>query len=461
MAKDPICGMFVEENESALHYTKDGITYYFCATQCLNEFIEPEKALTKLKKHVAISVALTIPIVLLSLPHMIPQLGHLFPMELMDFTSYILLALATPIQFWIGLRFYRGFWDGVKAKASNMDTLIAIGTTAAYAYSAVVTIAPGYFPFTAVYFETAAIIITLILTGRLLETKTKEKASNAVRKLLDLKPRTARVIRPLIKERGDMNKNNNEHKSNIDAGISKLKLISKEFRETEIPIEQIVEGDLMVVRPGERIPTDGVIMDGNSSIDESALTGESVPVDKAKGDEVMGATINKNGLLKVKATKVGQDTVLSQIITLVEEAKTGKAKLEKMVDRVAKYFVPAIVVIAIGVFLGWYFIGNAGLTYSILAFVSVIIIACPCALGLATPAALMMGAGKGAENGILFKGGEHMEIANKVNTIVFDKTGTLTVGKPSVTDIVLLKKDIDEKELLRLAAAAESGSEHP
>ncbi len=460
MAKDPICGMFVEENESTLHYTKDGITYYFCATQCLNEFIEPEKALRKLKKHVAISVALTIPIVLLSLPHMVPQLNHLFPMELMEYTNYILLALATPIQFWIGLRFYRGFWDGVKAKASNMDTLIAIGTTAAYVYSAVVTIAPGYFPFTAVYFETAAIIITLILTGRLLETKTKEKASNAVRKLLDLKPSTARVIRPLIKGRGD-SAINNENKGNIDAGISKLKLISKEIRETEVPVEQIVEGDLMVIRPGERIPTDGIIMDGNSSIDESALTGESVPVDKAKGDEVIGATINKNGLLKVKATKVGQDTVLSQIITLVEEAKTGKAKLEKMVDQVAKHFVPAIVAIAIGVFLGWYFIGNAGLTYSILAFVSVIIIACPCALGLATPAALMMGAGKGAENGVLYKGGEHIEIANKVNTIVFDKTGTLTVGKPSVTDIVLLKKDIDEKELLRLAATAESGSEHP
>ncbi|MBA3976655.1 MAG: heavy metal translocating P-type ATPase [Nitrosopumilus sp.] len=460
MTKDPICGMFVEENESNLHYSKDGITYYFCATQCLNEFIEPEKALKKLKKHVAISVALTIPIVLLSLPHMIPQLGHLFPMGLMEYTTYILLALATPIQFWIGFRFYRGFWDGVKARASNMDTLIAIGTTAAYLYSAVVTIAPGYFPLTAVYFETAAIIITLILTGRLLETRTKEKASNAVRKLLDLKPRTARVIRPVIKGRGDVMMDN-ENKGNIDAGISKLKLLSKEFKESEIPIEQIVEGDLMVIRPGERIPTDGVIVDGKSSLDESALTGESIPIDKAKGDEVIGATINKNGLIKVKATKVGQDTVLSQIITLVEEAKTGKAKLEKMVEQVAKYFVPAIIIIAIGVFIGWYFIGNAGLTFSLLAFVSVIIIACPCALGLATPAALMMGAGKGAENGILYKGGEHIEMANKIDTVVFDKTGTITVGKPSVTDIVSLTKDIDEKELLGLAAIAESGSEHP
>ncbi|MGZ5470095.1 MAG: copper-translocating P-type ATPase, partial [Nitrososphaeraceae archaeon] len=427
----------------------------------------PEKALKKLKIHVTISIALTIPIIILSLPHMIPQIGHVFPMEMMEYTNYILLALATPIQFWIGWRFYRGFWDGVKARASNMDTLIAIGTTAAYLYSAIVTIVPGYFPFTAVYFETAAIIITLILVGRLLETKTKEKASDAVRKLLDLKPRTARVIRPVIKERNTTeiskkNNNNNNHsiQSNINFDNSNLKSITKEFKEIEIPVEQIAEGDLMVIRPGERVPTDGLVIDGSSSLDESALTGESIPVDKTKGDEVIGATINKNGLLKVKATKVGQDTVLSQIITLVEEAKTGKAKLERMVDQVAKYFVPAIVMIAIGVFLGWYFIGGAGLTYSILAFVSVMIIACPCALGLATPAALMMGAGKGAENGILYKGGEHIEVASKVNTIVFDKTGTLTVGKPSVTDIVSLT-DIGEQELLRLAAIAESGSEHP
>ena len=216
----------------------------------------------------------------------------------------------------------------------------------------------------------------------------------------------------------------------------------------------------MIIRPGERVPTDGIIMDGSSSIDESAITGESTPVDKAKGDEVIGATINKNGLLKVKATKIGQDTVLSQIITLVEEAKIGKAKLERMVDQVAKYFVPAIVIIAIGVFLGWYFVGNAGLTYSILAFVSVMIIACPCALGLATPAALMMGAAKGAENGILYKGGEYIEIASKVNLVVFDKTGTLTEGKPSVTDIISFNQ-IDNNELLKLAAIAESGSEHP
>jgi Cu+-exporting ATPase len=465
MAKDPICGMFVDEEENSIHHTKDGITYYFCASQCLKEFLEPEKALRKLKIHVTISIALTIPIVFLSLPHMIPQLGHMLPMDMMQYTNYLLLALATPIQFWIGWRFYRGFWDGIKAKASNMDTLIAIGTTAAYVYSAIVTIIPGYFPFTTVYFETAAIIITLILIGRLLETKTKEKASDAVRKLLDLKPRTARVLRPEIREKNNSNKNTNDFEStrnnnNIALDDSRLKLVTKEFKEIEIPIEEVIEGDIMIIKPGERVPTDGIVVDGFSSVDESAITGESIPVDKVKGDQVIGATINKNGLLKVTASKVGQDTVLSQIITLVEEAKTGKAKLEKMVDQVAKYFVPAIIIIAIGVFLGWYFVGNAGLTYSILAFVSVMIIACPCALGLATPAALMMGSGKGAENGILYKGGEHIEIAGKVNTIVFDKTGTLTEGRPSVTDIISFDQ-MDKLELLSLVAVAESASEHP
>jgi Cu+-exporting ATPase len=434
MAKDPVCGMFVEEKPDAIQYNKDGRVYYFCSKQCLNEFTQPEKELRKLKRYVAISIALTIPIVVLSLPHMFPaQFGHLLPMEIMNYTNYVMLALATPLQFWIGWRFYRGLWDGIKAKASNMDTLIAIGTTAAYLYSAVVTIAPGYFPFESVYFETAAIIITLILIGRLLETRTKEKASDAVRKLLDLQPKMVKVVR---------------REGNAEV-------------EVEIPIEQVQEGDVMVVRPGERIPTDGIVIDGLSSVDESAVTGESIPVDKKKGDQVIGATINLSGLLKVKATKVGQDTVLSQIVTLVEEARTGKAQMQRLADQVAKYFVPAVLAVAIGVGLGWYLVGDIGITFSLLAFVSVIIIACPCALGIATPAAMMMGAGKGAENGILFKGGEYLEIAKKVTTIVFDKTGTLTKGKPSVTDIIELSNELSETELLRLAAIAESGSEHP
>lgn len=428
MGKDPVCGMFVEEKPNAIKYVKDGREYYFCSNQCSAEFMQPERELSKLKLYVAISIALTIPITIFSLPHMFPNLVGLFPADMMHDSNYIMLALATPLQFWIGWRFYRGLWDGIKAKASNMDTLIAIGTTAAYSYSAVVTLVPGYFPFTSVYFETGAIIITLILIGRLLETRTKEKASNSVRKLLDLQPKMAKVLRKKV--------------------------------EVEIPIEQVLEGEVMVIRPGERIPTDGVIIEGSSSIDESAVTGESIPVDKTKEDQVIGATINKNGFLKVKATKVGQDTVLSQIITLVEEARTGKAGMQRLVDQVAKYFVPGVLAIAIGVGLGWYFIGDIGFTFSLLAFVSVIIIACPCALGIATPAALMMGAGKGAENGILFKGGEYLEMAKRIKTIVFDKTGTLTKGKPSVTDIIDLS-GMGEGEFLRLVAIAESASEHP
>jgi P-type Cu+ transporter len=429
MAKDPVCGMFVDRKPESIRYSRDGREYYFCSNQCLDEFTQPEKELRKLKVHVMVSIALAIPIVIFSLPHMLPtQFDALFPMYVMHYSNYIMLALATPLQIWIGSRFYRGLWDGIKAKASNMDTLIAIGTSAAYLYSAVVTLVPGYFPFKSVYFETAAIIITLILIGRLLETRTREKASNSVRKLLDLKPKMAKVLRNGV--------------------------------EVEVPIEQIQEREVMVIRPGERIPTDGVIVEGSSSIDESAVTGESIPVDKKKEDEVIGATINKNGLLMVKATKVGQDTVLSQIITLVEEARTGKAQMQKLVDQVAKYFVPAVLGIAIGVGLGWYFVGEIGFTFSLLAFVSVIIIACPCALGIATPAALMVSARKGAENGILFKGGEYLEIAKKVKKIVFDKTGTLTKGKPSVTDIIDLS-DMGEGELLRFVAIAESGSEHP
>jgi Cu+-exporting ATPase len=438
MAKDPVCGMYVEERPDSIRYTVKGKEYFFCSTQCLNEYREPEKELKKLKIHVALSIALTIPIIFLSLPHMLPaQFGELLPVNLKHNSSYIMLGLATPLQFWIGWRFYRGFWEGIKAKASNMDTLIAIGTSAAYLYSLAVTVAPNSFPFKSIYFETSAVIITLILIGRLLETRTKERASEAVMKLLDLRPRTAKVLR---------------------SSENSPRQVYEE--EVEIPVEEIKEGDILVVRPGESIPTDGIITEGFSTLDESAITGESTPIDKSTGDEVIGGTINKTGLLKIKATKIGQDTVLSQIVKLVEEARTGKAQMQRLVDQVAKYFVPAIVITALGVGLGWYFIGGIGFTYSLLAFVSVMIIACPCALGIATPAALMMGSGKAAEFGVLFKGGEYLEIASKINTIVFDKTGTLTEGRPSVTDVYDIS-GIGQKELLRLAAIAESGSEHP
>jgi Cu+-exporting ATPase len=421
MAKDPVCGMFVEEKNDTIRHIVEGKEYFFCSTQCLNEFTAPEKEFKKLKIVTAVSIALTIPIIIFTYLMILPK----------EISNYVLLALATPIQFWAGWRFYKGTWDAIKARASNMDTLIAIGTTAAFFYSAVVTVLPSLFPFEGVYFETAAIIISLIMVGRLLETRTKEKASNAVRKLLELQPRMARIIR-----------NNKED-------------------EEEVPVEQVQQGDIFVVRPGESIATDGIVTEGSSSVDESVVTGESIPLDKSVGVVVIGATINKSGLLKVKATKVGQDTVLSQIIALVQEARTGKAPMQRIADQVAKFFVPAVVAVAIASALGWFFIGGIGLTFSLLAFVSVIIIACPCALGIATPAALMMGTGKGAENGILFKGGEYLEIARKVRTVAFDKTGTLTNGRPEVTDIITLSSDIGEQELLRLAAIAESGSEHP
>jgi Cu+-exporting ATPase len=371
-------------------------------------FTAPEREFKKLKIVTAVSIALTIPIIIFTYLMILPK----------EISNYVLLALATPIQFWAGWRFYKGTWDAIKARASNMDTLIAIGTTAAFFYSAVVTVLPSLFPFEGVYFETAAIIISLIMVGRLLETRTKEKASNAVRKLLELQPRMARIIR-----------NNMEDQE-------------------EVPVEQVQQGDIFVVRPGESIATDGIVTEGSSSVDESVVTGESIPVDKSVGVGVIGATINKSGLLKVKATKVGQDTVLSQIIALVQEARTGKAPMQRIADQVAKFFVPAVVAVAIASALGWFFIGGIGLTFSLLAFVSVIIIACPCALGIATPAALMMGTGKGAQNGILFKGGEYLEIARKVRTVVFDKTGTLTNGRPEVTDIITLSSDIGEQELL-------------
>lgn len=410
--------MYVEEKKDTITQKVEGVQYYFCSNNCLNEFMAPEKELKKLKIFVIIGVALTIPISFFTYVSLIEF--HL--------THYILFALATPVQFWIGWRFYQGTLDAIKHRTTNMDVLIAMGTTAAWLYSSFITFIPGIFPFNEVYFDTSAIIIVLILIGRLLEQKTKAKASQAVRKLLDIQPRMAHVY--------------------------------KDGQEVEIPVEQVQLGDIVIVRPGEKIPVDGIVTEGHSSVDQSAITGESIPVSKDVGDEVIGATINKSGMMKIKATKVGQDTLLSQIIKLVEEAKSSRVPLQRLADKISSYFVPAVTTIAIVSALAWFFVGGIGLTFSLLAFVSVIIIACPCALGIATPAALMVGGGKAAENGILIKGGENLEIARKVNTMVFDKTGTLTKGEPSVTDVIPLG-EINSDEVLRLAAMAEKGSEHP
>jgi Cu+-exporting ATPase len=419
MAKDPICGMYVDEKTAEYKVTVRGITYYFCSQSCMKEFMAPEVEIKRLKMSVIIGAVLTIPIIILTYVKT--------PLS-MDITNYILLALDTPIQFGFGWRFYRGTYDAIRNRMGNMDSLIALGTSAAWIYSIAVTLFPSFFAFSGVYYDTAAVIVTLILTGRLLEHLSKGRASEAVRRLMDLQPRLAHVLR--------------------------------ENQEIEIPVEQIVADDIFIVRPGEKIPVDGILVEGHSSVDQSMITGESIPVEKNVGDEVIGATINKTGMLKAKATKVGQDTTLAQIVKLVEEAQIGRAPIQRLADRVAAYFVPAVISIASASALAWYFIGNIGLQFSLLAFVSVTVIACPCALGIATPAALLVGTSKGAQNGILIKGGDYLETAHKVTTIIFDKTGTLTVGKPSVTDVVPYGK-YNADAVLMLAASVEKGSEHP
>ena len=350
-----------------------------------------------------------------------------------EMNFFIQFLLATPVQFWAGWQFYVGFWKAARHKTSDMNTLIAVGTSAAYLYSLIVTFGSHLIMVKGlmvdVYFDTSAAIIVLILLGRFLEARAKGKTSEAIKKLIGLQPKTARVIR-----------NGNE---------------------MDIPVADVFPGDVVVVRPGEKIPVDGTVREGYSSVDESMVTGESLPVEKKTGDRVIGATINKTGTFKFEATKVGKDTVLAQIIRLVQEAQGSKPPIARMVDVIASYFVPIVILIAIVTFIVWYLFGpHPALTYAFLNFVAVLIIACPCALGLATPTSIMVGTGKGAENGILIRGAEALETAHQLNTIVLDKTGTLTKGEPSVTDIIESKK-FSKKEILTLAASAEKGSEHP
>ncbi len=359
--------------------------------------------------------------------------SHWFPW-IPDFLNnfYVLWALATPVQFWIGRQFYKGAWGAFRHRNADMNTLIAVGTSAAYFYSVAATVFPSLFSTAGidpkVYFDTSTIIIVLILFGRLLEARAKGQTSEAIRKLAGLKPKTARVIR--------------------------------EGREQDIPVEEVVVGDLVMVRPGEKIPVDGAVRDGKSSVDESMITGESLPVRKKTGDEVIGATINKTGSFRFEATKVGKDTALAQIIKLVQDAQGSKAPIQRLADVIAGYFVPIVISIAIAAFVVWFVFGpQPALTFALLNFVAVMIIACPCALGLATPTAVMVGTGKGAEYGILIKGGESLEIAHKIDTIVFDKTGTLTKGEPEVTDIFPLESQAEDA-ILRYAGSAEKASEH-
>ncbi len=358
-------------------------------------------------------------------------LSSLAPAWLRNF--YVLWILTTPIQFFAGWQFYRGAWAAARHKATDMNTLIAVGTSAAYLYSVGATLFPDFFRKGGVeprvYFDTAAVIITLILMGRMLEAIAKGRTSQAIKKLLGLRAKTARIVR--------------------------------DGSEQDIPVDEIQVGDLVVVRPGEKVPVDGVLREGWSSIDESMLTGESLPVEKGSGDEVIGGTLNKTGRFTFEARKVGKETALAQIVKLVEDAQGSKAPIQRLADKIAGVFVPVVIGIALVTFFVWLGFGpTPAFNFALLNFVAVLIIACPCALGLATPTAIMVGTGRGSESGILIKGGEILEMASKVQTVIFDKTGTLTKGKPEVTDLVTAH-GFSAEEVLRLAGSAERGSEHP
>lgn len=374
-----------------------------------------ENEIRKEKNLFILSLVLSLPVVVLSMV-----------LRNMSFESRAAQSiLAGVIQFYIGRRFYRGMYYAAKNGSANMDTLIAIGTSAAYFYSLVTT----YVMEGEVFYETASLLITFVVLGKWLEARTKGKAGEAIRKLMGLQAKTARVIR--------------------------------EGEELEVPIKEVMAGDIVVVRPGEKVPVDGQVVEGYSSVDESMISGESLPVEKKAGDFVVGATINKTGSFKFRATKVGADTVLSQIIRVVEEAQSSKAPIQKFADAVSGYFVPSVVALAIIAFVSWYFIVGAPFVTALLSFTAVLVIACPCALGLATPTAIMVGTGRGAENGILIKGGEALEIANKIKVIIFDKTGTLTKGKPEVTDVIQTPgSNLTEKDILQLSASLENKSEH-
>jgi Cu+-exporting ATPase len=389
--------------------------------------------LADLRRRLAVGLVLTVPL-LLGLASM--TVAPFLPAWLTN--PWLQLALATPVQVWAGWPFYKGAWRVARHGSTDMNTLIAVGTSAAYLYSLAAILAPDFFRAAGVvtgeqlplYFDTAATIITLILLGRFLEARARSHTSDAIRKLIGLQPRTARVVR--------------------------------DGRELDVPIGTVVAGDVVIVRPGEKVPVDGLVRDGRSAVDESMVTGESIPVTKGLGDEVIGGTLNTSGSFRFEATRVGRDTVLAQIVRLVQEAQGSKAPIQRLADVVASYFVPGVLLIAGLTFVAWFAFGPApAFNLALVNTIAVLIIACPCALGLATPTSIMVGTGKGAEHGVLFRSADALERLQKVRAVVLDKTGTLTEGKPRVTDVVRASDAPAVEELVRLAAIAERGSEHP
>ena len=435
-AKDPICGMVVDK-ATALHFDRNGRTYYFCSPNCLRTFESPEQELKAMRTRVSIAMTAVLVLAIGRAAAFIAlaagaTLVTWAPIPGLPWLTWgvWLFVLVTPVQFIGGWTFYKGAWSAIRTRNVNMDFLIALGTSTAYAYSVAVVFFPSVLPVEVgereVYFEVSAVIIAFVLFGKYMEEAIKKRSSAAVRKLLDLRPATATVIR---------------------AGQA-----------MEVPAESIAVGEVVIVRPGGRIATDGTVVDGLSSVDESMLTGESMPVEKQPGSQVIGGTVNQAGMLRFTASRVGAETSLAQIVKMVEDAQATSAPVQRLADQVTRVFVPAVVLVAVTAFFGWWALGD--FPQGLLAFVAVLIIACPCALGVATPAALMVGVGKGAAAGILIRGGDILERAQKLNTVVFDKTGTLTRGEPSVTDVVPLM-EMDEAGLLTLAAAVEAGSEHP
>lgn len=380
-------------------------------------------------KRLIVGAVFTLPLFLLSMAR---DFGLVGAWAHATWVNWLFFVLATPVQFYVGWDYYTGAFKSLRNGSANMDVLVAMGSSVAYFYSVLVLIAltMGNHTFGHhLYFETSAVIITLIVTGKLLEVRAKGRTSEAIKKLMGLQAKTARVVRNGI--------------------------------EADIPIAQVQRGDIVIVRPGEKIPVDGRVIDGHSTVDESMLTGESMPVDKSVGDTVTGATLNKQGLLKFEATKVGKETALAQIIRMVEQAQGSRAPIQRVVDQVSAYFVPAVIGLALLTFAIWYFSG-AGFVPALLRLIAVLVIACPCAMGLATPTSIMVGVGKGAEAGILFKNSAALEQAQKLTAIVLDKTGTITRGQPAVTDVVVSSStSLAQSDLLRLAASAERGSEHP
>lgn len=392
-----------------------------------------EKEYRTLMKKFWFSAIISVPVMIFSYPQLF-FLSGVMPMgsETLRFTWIFLGVLSFPVLVWAGNQFFVGAWAAFKHRSADMHTLIAIGITAAYVYSVVAVAFPQIFPsvdLAEVFWDVTTIIVALVVLGMALELKARGRTSEAIKKLIGLQAKTARVVR--------------------------------EGNEVDIPVEEVLAGDIVVVRPGEKIPVDGEVTEGNSSVDESMVTGESIPVEKTVGSRAIGATINKVGSFKFKATKVGKDTMLSQIIRMVQDAQASKAPIQKVVDTVSGYFVPTVIIIAILAFVAWYDFGpEPSLIYATIVLVTILIIACPCALGLATPTSLMVGVGKGAENGILIKNGTALETAHRLDTIVVDKTGTITLGKPSLTDTITTE-GFSSEEVLKLAASVEKSSEHP